>query len=180
MPEYQGTKLFKIFAVVALSLFVGNAVNAQIKVGANFGLQLPLGTFGDGADMGIGGNITGEYMITENIGAGLGFGYYSFGYKGVDESATVMPITASGSYYFLTEGFKPYAGVELGAYMLGSSFEGASTETYFGFAPVVGAQYDLTESFGLNANLKYNYILSEGDATSTFGINVGVVYTFGN
>ncbi|MCL2328165.1 MAG: porin family protein [Bacteroidetes bacterium] len=186
-----------VFFLVVLSLFVGGFANAQVKLGANFGLQFPLSinNFVEAKyDMGFGGNITGEYMVTKNIGTGLGFGFYYLGeIKGhynyidhcepckgcYDKDITMMPVTASGYYYFRKKSFKPYAGVELGVYMMRVSYESvydAETETHFGFAPVVGAQYDLFKSFGLNVNLKNNFT---SGGTCVTSINIGIVYSFG-
>ncbi len=189
-------KIFKFFIVAALLLFTGNVANAQLKLGANFGVQVPVGDYGDGFKTGFGGNIGGEYLITERIGANLNFGFYSLGIKGTgllgvgDESATVIPITLGGSYYFMTDKLKPYAGLDLGVWMLGSTMEGAETNAYFGFAPVAGVQYEFNDNWALNGNLKFNYVLSgeeeelvgmvlETPDFTTFGINVGIVYTFG-
>ncbi|MCL2328164.1 MAG: porin family protein [Bacteroidetes bacterium] len=193
-----------VFFLVVLSLFVGGLANAQVKLGANFGLQIPLGNFLEEIenpyDMGFGGNITGKYMVTENIGAGLGFGFYYLEFKGgylinidfivpcydykevLRKGITIMPVTASGYYYFRKKSFKPYVGVELGAYMMRVSYKyeyDAETETHFGFAPVVGAQYDLFKSFGLNVNLKESYIFGGTYGICVASINIGIVYTFG-
>ncbi len=157
-------KNLSFFIVAALSLFVCGMANAQVKLGANFGVQIPVGDSGDGYNAGFGGNIGGEYLITEHIGANLNLGFYSFGIKGSgmfgvdDESATAIPITLGGSYYFLTDGLKPYAGLDLGVWMLGSTMEGAETNAYFGFAPVVGVQYAFNDNWALNGNLKFNYV----------------------
>lgn len=174
----------KKLVVIAAFLAAAFGASAQFKVGANIGLQVPTGDYGDVLKAGFGGSIGGKYLFTDNIGAGLNVGYYSFGYDfpGIDESMYMVPIALNGSYYFMTDNFRPYAGLDLGAYILGSTFEGSDSETEFGLAPVVGMQYYFNDSFGLNANLKYNTLFNGGDGVDnfgTFGINVGVVYTFG-
>ena len=199
-------QLVKVFVAAALCLCVSGAINAQIKLGLSPGIQLPLGDFGDAVNLGFGGGISGEYLVTENIGVGLNVGYFTFSGKdlpaGYKDSYSIIPITLDGKYYFMTEGFKPYGGLDLGLYMLGNKWETpeenlgfgvvipaeskSETKSYFGFAPVVGVQYDLTDNLALDLNLKYNYVLSgekvEGEKTpdfTSFGINVGIVYTIG-
>ncbi|MDR1678186.1 MAG: porin family protein [Prevotellaceae bacterium] len=180
----------KIIAIAAMCLFVGGVANAQIKLGIDLGLQVPMGDFEKMAEVGLGGNVNGEYAITENIGAGLSIGYYKFSFKdngfGEDESFTVTPVALNGKYYFMTEGLKPYAGLDLGMYFLSSTFENSEVKGKFGLAPVVGLQYDFSDNMAINANVKYNYIMAGekeelgADALTSFGINVGVVYTLGN
>jgi len=124
-----------LLLVVALSVVTASA---QIKVGLNGGVGIPMGTFGDVFNTGFGGGISGEYLITPNISIGLNAGIYSFGMKDelldlfgmedmdgidlgdlLDMSAKfqITPITLTGKYYFITEGgIKPYAGLDLGLY----------------------------------------------------------------
>jgi len=54
---------------------------------------------------------------------------------------------------------------------------GGSTEgnSYFGFAPVVGCNYELTSKIWLNANMKFHVIT--GDiSTNAFGLLIGAIY----
>ena len=95
-----------------------------------------------------------------------------------------MPFTGSFTYYFAGEKLKPYAGADLGFYTFKSKvdFMGASassSDSYFGFAPTVGFEYGLTDNIALDVNAKYNYIMSDNDATSIIGINFGIIYTLG-
>ncbi len=50
---------------VALCITTMFSANAQIKIGANLGLQFPLGNYGDLMKTGFGGDINGEYLITD-------------------------------------------------------------------------------------------------------------------
>ncbi|MDR1679558.1 MAG: porin family protein [Prevotellaceae bacterium] len=175
----------KVIFTAILAIATAVSVNAQWKVGANLGLQVPTGTFGDVSGTGFGLAANGEYLATENIGIGAQLGYYSFGEKESGSGSwSIVPITVTGKYYFMTEGLKPYAGLDLGFYSLSYEVDlgilGANvstSETKFGLAPVVGLQYDFSDNWALDANLKYNYITTSGDAVTSFGINVGVVYS---
>jgi len=177
-------KISKLLVVAALSLLVGGVANAQVSVGIAPGIQIPLGDFGDAVNLGFGGSVSGEYLVTENIGVGLGLGYYSFGSDMDGFSASIMPIALNGKYYFTTEGFKPYGGLDLGYYILGAKVEAfgmsvSTSEGYIGLAPVLGFQYGFSDALALDVNAKYNLIFSEGSSTSTLGLNVGIVYSFG-
>ena len=161
--------------------------NAQFSLGLNGGVLIPTE---DGIGTGFGGAISGEYLLNPNIGVGLSFGYYSLEKFKMEESGisieftpTVMPITLTGRYYFLTEELRPYGGVDVGFYSLGlrSKVMGISvsdSESHFGCAPVVGLQYGLTNALALDVNAKYHLVFA--DETNGFiGFNLGLVYTFG-
>jgi len=184
---------------------VGNQMSsapaAQFKIGLDIGAQLPMGDFGKIYKMGFGGELNAKYMINENIGVGLGAGYYTFGAKdellnalideyGADkmnDNFSIIPVVGKFSYYFGQNAFKPYLGVDVGLYMLRESISGevdgesdssSDSSSKFGFAPVLGFEYTLTKNLGLDVNVKYNYILTDIKATTTVGISAGIVYLF--
>ena len=169
-----------LMLVVALSVVTASA---QIKLGVNGGLQVP--TEKDAKTL-LGGGISGEYFLAQNISAGLNFGYYFHSESGA--SVYLMPVTLGGKYYFLNEDIKVYGGLDLGLYTLGFKtpkisiggidFPSTSvSDSYFGLAPVVGLQFKLTDTLALDVNTKYNLIFSDGDSTGFIGFNVGIVYT---
>lgn len=173
----------KLLLAVAVVMFAMSA-NAQLKLGVSGGLALPMGDFGDAAKMGFGGGVSGKYMLNEKMALGLGVGYYSFSAKddagGSDLSFSIMPITAIFNYYLATEGFKPYVGADLGFYSFKTKFMGISASvSKLGFAPTVGFAYGLSDKMDLDVNAKYNYITTEGSATSYIGINVGLSFALG-
>lgn len=176
-------KLTKILAICALVL-ISFTANAQLKLGVGGGIALPMGDFGDAVKTGFGVNVGGKYMLNDNMALGLDLGYHMFSAKeevdGYDLKFSVIPIAPSFTYYFATEGFKPYAGVNVGFYMGKTKveYEGVSmstTETKLGFAPILGFEYALGEKMGLDVNAKYNYITSD-PSTTYLGINVGLVF----
>jgi outer membrane protein W len=192
-------KKIALFAVAAL-LAVG--ASAQIKVNVSGGLFKPTGDFGDVAKMGFGGNVGGKYMLNEKMAVGASVGYYVAsgsddvidlykflsGSNDVKVNFTIIPIVGNFSYYFMTDGFKPYAGLDLGFYSAKGKLEidgtdytkeaGLEGETKLGLAPVVGFEYAFSDKLALDVNAKYNYIMTEEDATTAFGLNVGVVFAF--
>jgi outer membrane protein W len=161
--------------------------NAQITGGATLGLQAPMGDFADVANMGVGINLFGKYMLNEKMAVGANLGYNRFGGEdyGWDEvdydvSYSMIPITGLFEYHFGGEAIKPYVGADLGIYSFGArvKFAGESesdSELYFGLAPVAGILYDLNENLRLCANIKLHNIFAEGESLSWIGINSGVV-----
>ncbi len=172
-------KLMTILAAILLVAGISSTTNAQIGVGANAGIAMPMGTFGDAYDMGFGGSAYGQYSLSETMTLGLNIGYYSFGGKvSSDYSWSYVPVVADFKYILSTENFKPYLGFGLGFYnatskvsILGISV--SASESKFGFAPMAG--FWMGEDFKWGASLSYNAV---SDA-SYLGINVGVVYPLG-
>lgn len=170
-----------------LFCFFSYNVNAQIFGGATVGLQAPMGDFGDGAKMGFGINLTGKYMLSENMAVGLNLGYNRFGAKdfGFDEydikaTYSIIPITGLFEYHFGGNAVKPYVGADLGLYSVGAKVKYAGesesdSELYFGLAPVAGILYDINDNLTFCANIKLHNVFSDGDSTSWFGINAGVI-----
>ncbi len=173
--------------IFLVSLFLlGNNAQAQIAFGANAGIALPLGTFGDGSSMGIGGGLSGHYFINPKFSVGANISYTSFGYKDVagvkiDGSTGILGFAPCVNYYFTEEGFRPYVGLDLGYYSVNSSVTVfgqsiSASKGYLGLAPTVGFLYGFSDNLSLNVNVKYGMILSDPSATY-LPINVGILYT---
>jgi opacity protein-like surface antigen len=176
-------------ALILIALFIGFIVfsaQAQINVGATIGVQIPTGSMSDGMKTGFGFDLLGKYMLNENLALGVDIGWARFGTEdlGIEEdvnaSGQFIPITALAEYHFGTGKVKPFVGADLGMYIfkIKASYQGISASTsdsYFGFAPIAGIEYDIKDNLAFTANLKYNYILVEEDDGSYFGINAGVI-----
>jgi len=145
-----------------------------------------------------------RYFINDNMAAGLNFGYSFVGAQdmnkigsGVIGVMTIRPIMAAFDYYFLTDKFRPYAGLEFGVITTSLTItDGLASLTGSGtgiaVAPVLGVQMDFTDHFGIMANVKYMYGMNEHKwdstkpddagiaATSYIGYNLGVNFTFGD
>lgn len=185
-----------VVAIASLFVFTTQS-QAQVRVGATLGAGVPLGDFGDFAKTGFGGSAHVKYFLSEQFALGLNIGYYSFGGEDIEvtlpfigtttiEGATtnIIPVTVAAEYYFTSEGFKPYAGLDLGLYFSGSDAEDAEGESNFGIAPTLGFSYGLNESIDLNVNAKYNMIFGEDAAGETatnafLGINAGILFNIG-
>jgi hypothetical protein len=170
-------KVITIFgAVLFASLLFTNEAKAQVSVGANLGM---FKSFTEGSDAQLGFNLYGKYSINDKIRVGGNLGYYfkSYDFFGSKLRSFTMPITALFEYSFSDNDFSPYAGADIGIYRFGLSGGGGDVLN-FGLAPVVGFNYNLSDKLLLNGNLKYHYIMSEGESTSAFGVNAGVCYKF--
>jgi opacity protein-like surface antigen len=179
--------LVKISAICALIL-VSFTANAQLKIGAGLNFGLPTGDFGDIAKLGIGGGISGKYMLNDNMSLGLGISYLSFTEKEDSKGKyNILPIAANFSYYFATEGFKPYAGLDLGMASFVYKYDGTKfgdSETKLCFAPVVGFEYGFSDNLALDVNAKYMIVNMKDDDTGAknltyIGINAGLVFSLG-
>ena len=158
------------------------STNPKLKLGLNGGLLYPTG---EGSKIHFGGGISGEYLAAPNIGIGLSAGYYAYqlAAEGAKLTSSFMPVALNGKYYFLTENIQPYAGVDVGLYIIGAklSYGGESesgSKSYFGLAPVVGSQFKLSNSLALDVNAKENIIFLEGQIGYNFCFNVGIVFSF--
>ncbi len=165
-------------SILVFCLLCSTISNAQISAGLNLGLFKPTA---EGSDAHLGFSLSGRYDINEKIRTGVNFGYYSktYDFMGDELTSFIMPITGSIEYSFTDNDFSPYFGADLGIYRIGISGDGASLSTSnFGMASILGANYSITDNFGVNANVKYHYIFTEVESTSAFGVNAGVFFKF--
>ena len=165
---------------LAAVLAVGSltALNAQkLTGGVNLMTGMPMGDFGDAAGFGIGGGVDFNYYVADQIAVGLEVGYISFPGESIDvlgvsvdlPGYTMIPIIAKGTYYFNDEdeGFRPYAGLGVGFYMLSQTIEipGVGDESIdqngLGISPRIGAEYAFNDQWALNLNVQYNILLNE-------------------
>jgi hypothetical protein len=178
-------KLLKlVFAILLIAGFTSES-KAQINIGAQAGIALPMETpFSDSQKMGFGGLLEGNYFVTENISLGVNVGYYTFSGKEVGgfemPNFYMTPIIVKGDYYINTSGFMPYGGVSLGMYMLGSAEKTiggitipSSSDSKFGFSPHLG--FLTGEDIKFGAEAAYNFV---SDA-NYLNFNLKVVFPLG-
>jgi len=179
-------KKISLLIVAFIGLIVFNT-QAQIHLGGTIGLQIPTGDMADGMKTGFGLDLLGKYYLNDNIAIGLDVGWARFGVEDmgfeedIDASGAFVPLTALVEYHFGTGKVKPFIGADLGLYIfkVKASYQGVSastSESYFGFAPVGGIEYDIKDNLAFTANLKYNYIMIEDSNGSYLGINAGVIF----
>jgi len=175
-------KLFFTTLTALLFTFTGNAqISATLNGGTLFLSDLDDEVF-------IGFNLEGKYDINENMRAGLAFGLYNYsdGDDDIKVGANIIPISASFEYKILSDAFRPYAGINVGLSRSSASIKVLGdkvtvSDDLFSFAPVVGAEYMISDKFGINLNTKYHYIFSGDsnvDNSTAIAVNFGVLLAF--
>lgn len=148
----------QLLSVVLLAVLFTGFINAQsqgISIGAN--VALPMGDFGDAANVGFGGTATYERSFSPNIMGQVYAGYIMFGGESfTDEdfgdysySHSMIPIMAGVKYFFQPgKGF--YANGLLGVHIYNFStdypdefdaYENSESSTEFSFG--LGAGYEV-------------------------------------
>ncbi len=173
--------------IILSVVFVGAAFGAAFSQGRFSGgleLGLPVGSFADIANIGLGASARYEGVIQNNLNWTGTVGFLSFGGKSITTgfsygSSLIIPIQGGVKYYF-TEGFNGfYASGELGfsvatfstpsVVFFGQTISGGSvSETRFSFAPGAGyhlGNFDFSARFQLVSDLNY--------------FNVRAAYVFG-
>ncbi len=160
----------KSIFIAIFSLLVMGAANAQEFKPFQLYLGLGYAMPADGGG-GILVDVEPAYRISDQIAVGLRLESAAMAKVVGDYEASVKGVgsyTVNGKYYFSNNNFRPYAGVGLGLYALGSSTagpNGGSIEagTTFGFYPRIGF-----DAGHFNFNIDYN-IVSSTQVDTTVG-----------
>jgi len=168
------------------------ADNGRFSVGAELGL--PMGDFGDAANMGFGGSLRYEMPMGDNLGLTATAGYLMFSGKDQDFGGitikggdwSMIPIQVGAKYYFQEQQDGFYGMVELGVhstkYTIPSyttTFYGVSvtvpevsaSSTDLSYAPEIG--YHLAN---IDLGLRYQMVATEGSTTSYLGLRLAYVF----
>lgn len=170
----------KILAILAIFVTLTMVTNAQkIKLSVGPEIAIPLGTFGDAANLGIGATVRAEYTAAPNINLMFTTGYVSWGGKDIDlgffgtikTDYSNIPLLAGAKYYLNPS---VYGMAELGLNMFSVSVGGASTsETKFGGSVGAGYETALTPTLSLDINAKYAFV---ADDLNHIGARVGLKF----
>ncbi len=183
----------------------GNA----IAFGPQVDIAIPLGDLNNVASIGTGFSINAKLMMNQ-LAFGINFNYYHFGpdlsgflsdtSSTPDVSTNIMPILLTAEYFFMTDMFRPYAGLGLGFYSLTSKSTFGEvlggddlkvTKGCFGMAPSGGFLLAFGDMFAVDFNIRYNMffdkrdVIEDGDIyeqtfmNSFLAINVGCLFMFG-
>ena len=112
-------------SILIVLLFFSGSLNAQSKmaVGAGLVVSLPMGSFGDAANLGVGGTAAFELkFMPQLVGVGQ-IGYISYSTKSDYVSFSTVPVLLGVKYFFM-----PTGGV-YGIGQIGLNFFSTSTET---------------------------------------------------
>ena len=179
----------KIIILFAIILSATTLIHAQGKMalGINGGVALPLGDFGDGFDMGFGGNAIFIYHTSPNSDVTVTVGYLTWsGKDSSDLTFSSIPVMVGGKYLFGKGKFNPYINGELGVHFAtaetpeyvinGQTYGGSVSDTYFGWGAGGGFLYKLGQNMNLDFNVRYNGIASEGNSSNYVSILVGLLF----
>ena len=180
----------KIALIIALATVGTFSAEAQISIGGSLGVNMPLSDFGDsktGFSTGLGIGLQGRYDLNDNMKVGLNTGYYSFSAQVSDKiTFRVIPVVAVFDYYLMTEGVKPYVGLDFGMYLGQLALDGKTDDidpiNKFGIAPHAGVAYEVNDMLDVFGNVGYNMIFNKDDANGEkdityLAINLGVSYS---
>jgi|SRR5690606_9627112 len=177
-------KLILGVATVVAMMFTVQA-NAQENIfSAGLELALPMGDFGDAANLGYGVSAQYEFGLTDRIGLNLNAGVLMYAMEGDGFSFTHVPIQVGGRFYLSESREGLFLGVKAGVHIgmskvddmevAGFTIEGSSdSNTNFSFAPEVG--YFLTENISLA--LRYQIITAGKQEVSVENPITGEVIT---
>jgi hypothetical protein len=171
----------KVFLVLA-SVFALSAANAQTgknQIGIGVDLGLPMGDFGDGSKLGIGGSAKYLHGVGSAGQVTLTAGYISFKAKDLDAdesgSTSLLPILVGYRHNFNGLYVEPqvgYSNLKVKYSFGGDSFS-ASTG---GFAYAIGAGYAMEQ--GLDLGVRYQAVSKDG-TLSFIGFRVGYNFSLG-
>lgn len=166
-----------------IALFV-NTLSAQDKnmqIGGEVSLAMPMGDFGDAYGTGFGVTGVFTYALNPQLFLTGSIGYISFGEKFTGISFSTIPLNGGVQYRFNPgEKFQPYVGAETLFFFSSSTVETgffgsvSASSTDFGFTPLVGAAFPMSQNLEIRANLKYHIIFTSGSSTGFLGIGGGV------
>lgn len=177
-------KLLSIFLVVIV--FTG-LVNAQSKMALNIGplISLPMGDFGDGANLGFGGTAIFEMEFMSQLTGTLQSGYLTWGTDVDDVSFSAIPILVGGKYYFVHNvGF--YGQAQLGVSLFstetpeitipgfGTIGGGSSSSTEFTFALGAGYEVPVSSNFIVDVSGAFNIISNANHISFRVGGKFGL------
>ena len=142
-----------------------NESNTWIKLGPN--VALPMGDFGDATSLGLGLDLSVQFLETRSSGVGLKAGYINYFGKNNLDNVGVLPLAVMYRYYPESKGY--FAGIEVGYAFLSNlgNFDGGAF-----VRPQVGFHTDDWNFFAY-----YDYINSSADGVSSLGA-IGLAATY--
>ncbi len=149
-------------------------------LGVNAGYSYPLGDMGKILKNGLGGNVTGKYLINHVIGIGFEAGYHSFKSKVLlsndntdqDYKCRLIPVLLDASFYMPNwdHTILPYLGIHFGAYLTNIKVSRRSdiydiptlSKKLFIISPGVGLNagslFELSEQVYLDFKIRVDYV----------------------
>lgn len=163
-------KRFIAMMLLAFALIGVYQSNAQkhivmpMYLGGEVGINVPMGDFGDAANLGFGGDAFFNYYFTPQVLLNASFGFFTWGSDVEGVTFTNLPLMAGVLYEFNAKGFTPYVGAEIGLNFFSGKYSSgfgqtfSSSKTKFGFAPTFGIVAPMSPDMDFRANLKFNVV----------------------
>lgn len=150
-----------------------SAQDQGMEWGINLEAALPIGDMGEAYKFGIGGHLSGEYALQEELALTASLGYLSFGGKSFESGEfsmkipafSAVPIRVGGKYYF--NGGPVFAQAQVGLAFATGSGDGGSL---FLYTPGIGVRFSQFE-----AALKYEG-WSKNGTLSFIGLRAGYFF----
>lgn len=165
-------KTFLATFLIAASLTGFTNAQGKMAIGAGLVVSLPMGSFGDAANVGIGGTAAFELQFMPQL-TGVGqIGYISYGTKSDYTSFSSVPLLFGLKYFFVPGvgfygigklGFNFFStSTDIPSYNIGGfSFGGGSasaSSTEFTFALGAGYEVPVSSNFSLDFSGTFNII----------------------
>lgn len=165
-----------ILAATALLAAVSASAEAQSRLGATAGIALPMGDFGDVAELGfqVGGQLA--MPLRERLGLRFNLDYSRYGIDGADGYWGLLGGVVNLTYDIeTTSGLMPYVFGGLGYYNTKLDVDGLGSTDESDVAFNIGAGYNFSAGGrDLFVELRYLSIQTSGDALNTLPIVIGI------
>jgi outer membrane protein W len=176
------TRRVLLAGLIAISTVASNA-HASWLIGADAGIGIPTGTFGDLWTSGFSGGISASYVLNPRFAAGIDVSYAKFGttsdYQalldfidpGASDDFTSWQYGVHGDYMIpVGSGSKlsPYVVAGLGLYSVKDKYDSPTnsdelSQTAFGIRGGLGCDYWISPTFGLGLDANYNDTFTNED-----------------
>jgi hypothetical protein len=182
-----------LLALVAVAM-VGwmsetSSAEGKFKISVAGDVLMPMGDFGDAFSTGFGGSVRGELSVAPMISATLETGYFTWSPKdlpaGYDASFYGIPVLAGVKAYFMPAGGpRAYGMAELGLFLATASAtvpilgEVSTSETEFGFAPVIGVEIPVGPGTSVDVSARY-FSIATDPSSNSIGFRAGISFGVG-
>lgn len=198
------TFLIRLTGITVLVLLLHSAGFAQLSLGLQGGLAKS--DLRDSKTI-AGGGVNLRVFASPNFAIGVAGKIYTDGMdyriagQTLSYNGTLIPVTGTLDYFFLTGAIRPYLGGDAGAYLSkydakfnGEKIAESKNHTNFGTAPRIGVVFALSHNIGLQVEGIYHFIFGNKDnsaytgnagnidfeSTKQFGgVNVGLIFGLG-
>lgn len=168
-----------LLVLFVLFLFIGN-LNAQkgkMQAGGQVGISLPIGTLGDGANLGFGFQGNFLYGLNQTMDLTGSIGYISWGTDSEHISFSSVPVTFGARYYFQRGQLTPYGLAELGIHFTSASYDIPSVNVG-GFSYGGGSNSISSSDFGLG--LGGGFLYDIGSIKLDINAKINIISSFNN